>query len=406
MTTHKLKAPRLEILKHPARHKTLATGRRWGKTHLGIYYMLRGRLYPDRQRWFVAPTYKQAKRVAWPVMKKIHRTLGLNVDYSETELSATFSNGHIHTLHGADNEDSLRGVGLDRVVLEEYAFMKPHVWGEIIRPMLSDYQGESLRIGTPDGFNHFYDAFLQGTDPSQPDWMSWQFKTIDGGYISEEEIEAAKNDMDARTFRQEYEATFEAASNRVYDTFNRSENVVERKDLKHSHLPIIVGMDFNVGKMCCAIGYKLIDGIHWFDEIVLRDANTFDMAKILASRYPNVQVTPDATGSARRSSSSKTDHQILRDYGLRVSCHRANPLEKDRINTVNGLWRNARGKTRMTVEPGCIEIISDSERTTRKTDGSIDKKDQERSHMTDALGYPCEYYFPIKSRGVSQIKRY
>jgi len=407
MSDYRIKEPRLEILDHHARHKTLATGRRWGKTHLGIFYLTRGKLYSDRQRWFVAPTYKQAKRVAWPVMKKIHRGLGFeNVVYSETDLSATFSNGHIHSLHGADNEDSLRGVGLDRVVLEEYAFMKPHVWGEIIRPMLSDYQGESLRIGTPDGFNHFYDAFLHGQDPEYPEWMSWQYKTIEGGYITPEEIEAAKRDMDARTFRQEYEATFEAASNRAYDSFDRSRNVIARPELKDSGLEIIAGMDFNVSKMCCCIGYKLVDGIHWFDEIVLKDANTFDMAKVLASRYPGVKVTPDATGGSRRSSSKRTDHQILRDYGLRVMCHRANPLEKDRVNTVNGLWYNASNQTRMTVEPSCIEIVSDSERTTRKPDGSLDKKDLARTHMTDALGYPVEYYFPMVKAAIGSIPRY
>ena len=284
--------------------------------------------------------------------------------------------------------------------------MKPHVWGEIVRPMLSDYHGKSFRIGTPDGFNHFYDAFLHGQDPEFPDWMSWQYKTIDGGYITADEIEAAKRDMDARTFRQEYEATFEAASNRVYDSFDRSSNIQSRPELKNSGLEIIAGMDFNVSKMCCAIGYKLVDGIHWFDEIVLQDSNTFEMARVLSTRYPGIKVTPDATGGARRSSSQKTDHQILRDYGLNVVCHRANPKEKDRINTVNGLWMNANNQTRMSVEPTCLEIISDSERTTRKADGSIDKKDLERSHMTDALGYPCEYHFPIKKNVIGAVPRY
>jgi len=375
---------------------------------LAIDWLHTGELEPYKSSWFIAPTYKQAKMVAWPILKKRHKDYGIDgsVKYSESELTATLSNGHIVALHGADNEDRLRGVGLVKAVLEEYAFMKPHVWGEIVRPMLSDYQGKSLRIGTPDGFNHFYDAFLHGQDPKFPEWMSWQFKTIDGGYILPEEVEAAKRDMDARTFRQEYEATFEAASNRVYDAFDRSKNVLARPELKTAKLPIVVGMDFNVSKMCCAIGYKMVDGIHWFDEIVLKDSNTFEMARILAERYPRAMITPDATGGARRSSSKRTDHQILRDYGHGIACNRANPLEKDRINTVNGLWMNAKGKTRMTVEPTCIEIISDSERTTRKPDGSIDKKDLERSHMTDALGYPCEYHFPIKKRGATSIKRY
>lgn len=403
-----LKKPRGDILRHPARHKTLATGRRWGKTHLAIDWLHTGELEPDRASWFIAPTYKQAKMVAWPVLKKRHKDYGLvgNINYSESDLTATLPNGHLIALHGADNEDRLRGVGLVKAVLEEYAFMKPHVWGEIVRPMLSDYHGKSFRIGTPDGFNHFYDAFLHGQDPEFPDWMSWQFKTIDGGYITADEVDAAKRDMDARTFRQEYEATFEAASNRVYDSFNRSSNVIARPDLERKGLEVIAGMDFNVSKMCCAIGYKLVDGIHWFDEIVLQDSNTFEMARVLASRYPGIKVTPDATGGARRSSSQKTDHQILRDYGLRVVCHRSNPKEKDRINTVNGLWMNANNQTRMTVEPTCIEIISDSERTTRKPDGSIDKKDLERSHMTDALGYPCEYHFPIKKQVVGSVPRY
>ena len=400
-----LKQPRGNILKDPSRFKVLACGRRWGKTYLGIMYLHPPKIEPEGFSWFVAPTYRQAKRIAWPVLKKLHRAWGWHdqVIYSEVDLSATLPNQHKIMLMGADNEDSLRGVGLRRIVMDEYAYMKPNVWGEVIRPMLSDYNAPALFTGTPDGLNHFYDLYERG-QLSDADWNSWQYKSIEGGYIDADEIEAARRDLDSRTFRTEYEASFETVSNRVYYSFNRNLHDDKRDDI--NHLPIIVGMDFNVSKMCACLGRRIgKDHVHWFDQVVLKDSNTFEMAEILKKKCPGAIVYPDPAGSSRSTSGTKSDHQILRDNGFIVVARKAHPPVKDRVNAVNSRFMSQAGDIRMTIDVEvCKELVTDLERVTWKG-SDIDKTDMARTHMSDAMGYAVEYLWPINRGFVGSIMR-
>ena len=400
-----LKRPRGAILQDQARFKILACGRRWGKTYLGIMYLHPPKIEPEGFSWFVAPTYRQAKRIAWPVLKKLHRAWGWHnhVNYSEVELTATLPNQHKISLMGADNEDSLRGVGLRRIVMDEYAYMKPNVWGEVIRPMLSDYNAPALFTGTPDGLNHFYDLYDRGQS-NEKNWQSWQYKSIEGGYIEPQEIEAARRDLDARTFRQEYEASFETVSNRVYYSFNRDTHDDRRDDLGDA--PIVIGMDFNVQKMTAAIGHRIgKDHVHWFDEVVLRDSNTFEMAATLRAKYPGSTVYPDPAGSARKTSSTRSDHAILRENGFIVIARRAHPPVKDRVNAVNSRFMSQAGQMRMTIDTEkCRELVTDLERVVWKG-SDVDKTDQARTHMSDALGYCVEFLWPINRGFVGSIMR-
>jgi len=400
-----LKKPRGAILRDKARFKILACGRRWGKTYLGITYLHTGIIEPEGFSWFVAPTYRQAKRIAWPVLKKLHRAWGWHdkIQYSEVELTATLPNQHKISLMGADNEDSLRGVGLRRIVMDEYAYMKKNVWGEVIRPMLSDYNAPALFTGTPDGLNHFYDLYERGQS-KEKDWQSWQYKSIEGGYIDPLEIEAARRDIDARTFRQEYEASFETVSNRVYYSFNRSVHDDRRNDLEQS--PIVVGMDFNVSKMCACIGRRIgKNEIHWYDEVVLKDSNTFEMAATLNRKCPGAAIYPDPAGSSRSTSGTKSDHQILRDNGFMVIARRAHPPVKDRVNAVNSRFLSQAGDIRMTIDTeSCRELVTDLERVTWKG-SDINKSDLARTHMSDAMGYCVENLWPINRGFVGSIMR-
>ena len=102
-----------------------------------------------------------------------------------------------------------RGAGLDSLVLDEFATMKPDAWEEVLRPALSDKLGRAMFIGTPGGFNHFYDLYCHATDTENRDWWGWQFTTADGGWVPPEELVSARSEMDEKTFRAEYEASFE-----------------------------------------------------------------------------------------------------------------------------------------------------------------------------------------------------
>ena len=117
--------------------------------------------------------------VSWSILKDVFA--GKQVSINETELSITLDNGAKIELKGADKPDSLRGVSTTMVVMDEYAFMKENVWGEIIQPTLAETQGTALFVGTPSGLNHFYDLYVKGQSTNS-DYKSWQFTTLEGGY--------------------------------------------------------------------------------------------------------------------------------------------------------------------------------------------------------------------------------
>ena len=387
------------ILDDKARHKCLVSGRRWGKSTLALMWLLDGTIHPEERRWAIFPTYRQAKLVLWPMMKSFFRKYP-QAKINESELSIML-NGATFELKGADNEDSLRGVtlgmnGSNAVVLDEYAYMKPLVFEEIVLPMLSTSKGRALFVGTPSGYNHFHDIFLKGQG-GDPNWKSWQYKTIDHGYVDVDEIEQARRNMDARTFSQEFEATFETVQNRAAYNFDR--NIHLKTDAETS-TTVYCGMDFNVDNMTAVKVYEYTDQtIHYSDEIRLSNSNTEEMAKEIIKRWPEVRrVYPDSAGSARSTTSNRSDHQILRDFQFQVIAKKANPPVKDRLNALNRKLLNANGKVGMTVDPKCNYLIKDLEQCQRDKNGSLDKSDAALSHALDACSYLIDMKWPIERK--------
>jgi len=189
----------------PARYKVLACGRRWGKTRLGTALCLEIALRGKRA-WWVAPSYKLAA-VGWRGVTLLARQLP-GADVHQAERMITLPTGGTVQVRSADDPQSLRGEGLDFVVLDECAYMKAEAWTEALRPALSDRQGGALFISTPRGLNWFRALWLRGQDLTQSEWRSWTFKTSDNPFIAPEEIEAARGDLLSRIFMQEYEANF------------------------------------------------------------------------------------------------------------------------------------------------------------------------------------------------------
>lgn len=205
----------LEVFKSKARFKVVGAGRRGGKSFLSAVTLLiealkdendHGYDLKNKSVFYVAPTFQQAKDIMWGVLKD----LGKDVIAKAHENTATLTliNGRTIQLKGSDRPDTLRGVGISYVVMDEYAFMKPEVWDLILRPTLSDVEGDALFIGTPEGKNHFYDLWLEATD--HEDWEAFQFCSMDNPLLNPKEIEAARRTMTPEAFRQEYEASFEA----------------------------------------------------------------------------------------------------------------------------------------------------------------------------------------------------
>ena len=392
----KIDNARKEILYDKHRYKCIVSGRRWGKTMFSIIWLLYPEFKHNERRWIIYPTYRQAKMVAWSTLKQFFKNQ--NVKINETELSITLDNGSTVELKGADaSADKIRGVSLNRVVLDEYAFMKESVWSEVIQPMTVQEKAEALFVGTPNGLqNHFYDMFVKGQSENN-DLKSWQFTTIEGGWIDQEEIERAKKNLDARTFKQEYEASFESVQNKAAYNFNRNVHV---KTLDISPRQFW-GVDFGVASYMTAVKIceYVAGSIYVFDEIGLQNSNTFELAKLMQQKGPGLPVYPDPAGMARTSNSTKSDHAILRESGFSVISKKANPTQKDRLNALNKKLENANGDVELYINPKCKNTIRDLELTT--IDQGRIVKTETLSHFLDGLMYPVEYRYGFKGQGTS-----
>ena len=185
--------------------------RRAGKTVACINDLLR-RAIADGKRdgryAYIAPQYNQAKDIVWEYLKRFASPIP-GVSFNEAELRCDLPNGARIRLYGAENADRLRGLYLDGVVLDEYADMRPSIWGEILRPLLADRLGWVVWIGTPKGRNSFYDLWEGALD--KPDWFRLMLRASETSLIADAELADAKTQMTREQYEQEFECSFSAA---------------------------------------------------------------------------------------------------------------------------------------------------------------------------------------------------
>jgi hypothetical protein len=392
-----LSVPQATVANDENRFKVLVTGRRFGKTHLCIRELCKhAAKKPGSINWYVSPSYRMSKQITWIQLVNKLSDLRWIKSKNEAELTCILKNGSIIALKGADNWDSLRGVGLDFVVVDEFQDVPRQAWTEVIRPTLSDKQGKALFCGTPKGVGSWsHKLYTQAIH--EPDWNAWQFTTIQGGNVPQTEIDAAKRDLDDKTFAQEYLATFNTYSGVVYYNFDYKGTVkpIENKEVGVIH----IGQDFNLSPMSSVIAQVTRQGIHIFDEINLLGSNTEEVVEELKERYPHSKVVmyPDPASRQRKTSAGgKTDFSILANAGFEMKARRNHTPIRDRVNSVNALLKNAAGERKLFVDPKCKHTLDSLQRLTYKEGTSQIDKDSGLDHFADALGYLVDYLFPIK----------
>ncbi|MBV6634377.1 MAG: phage terminase large subunit [Mameliella sp.] len=398
----------MRVFKDPARFKVVVAGRRWGKTALSRVWMVSKAARKKKALvWYIAPTYQMARQIMWQeLLDSVPRKMIKRLN--ETTMTMWLRNGSIIALKGADKPDTLRGVGLDAVVMDEFQDQRPETWYTVIQPTLASTNGEVLFIGTPKSYNHLYDLFMDGQSTEHPDWASWQFKTITSPFIPADEIERAKRTMNEKEFRQEFEASFETMSNRVYHAFDRALHVGRVK--MNPKYDVLIGMDFNVDPMT-AIMFQIIDRkVRIFDELNLANSSTMEMTEQLERLFwrqkRRVVIYPDPAGVQRSTAAAagESDFAILRQQGFkRLKYRRRHPRQRDRINAVNRMLMSADGTSRVLIDHGCRTLIKSFEQTQYKQGTSeIDKKPH-IEHPTDAIGYPIEIEFPVREINVMGV---
>lgn len=300
------------------RWAVMAAHRRAGKTVACVNDVVARALQlrrkgPPGRYGYVAPYLAQAKEVAWTYLKAA--ALPATRDTNESELWVELINGARIRLHGADNPDRLRGAYLDGVVLDEFADMRPSVWGEVIRPMLADYNGWATFIGTPKGRNTFYDI-MQRAEGS-PDWYSATLRASETRILAQEELEDAGRDMTPEQYAQEFECSFDAAILGAY--FGKEIAAAERAGRITSvpvdpALPVHTAWDLGVGDATAIWFFQVArDGVRVVDYYENHGQGLPHYAAELAARGYNygIEYLPH-DAAARELGSGRAIQETLR----------------------------------------------------------------------------------------------
>lgn len=405
------------VLKDKHRFRVVVAGRRWGKTQVSKVALIEAAC--ERRNllvWYVAPTYSMARSILWDDLK--NSIPGAYIKrINETRMTIHLINGSKIELKGADKPDSLRGVGIDFLVIDEAQDIKEETWTMVLRPTLSTTGGRVIFIGTPKAFNWLYDLYVLGQRGETyidengrtvvNHWKSWQFPTITSPFIPPSEIRQARRDMDPKSFRQEYEASFETMAGRVYYPFERSRHVGDFAF--NPALPIRIGMDFNIDPMSAVIVQQQANGELWVvDEVVLFGSNTEETADEIARRYwrymNQIVFYPDPAGNNRNHDRGESSLEILREAGFnKIKFRRKHPVVQDRVNAVNRQLMSADGTIRMRIDRKCKHLIEALEQTIYKPGSREVDKRAGVEHPADALGYFVEFEYPVIERKIGGI---
>jgi predicted phage terminase large subunit-like protein len=204
-----------EVWADNTRFKIVAAGRRTGKSRLAAWLLIVNALQAERGHvFYVAPTQGQARDIMWQTLLELGNPVisGSHINNLQIKLV----NGATISLKGADRPETMRGVSLKFLVLDEYADMKPDVFEQILRPALADQKGCAMFIGTPMGRNHFYDLYKYAELGNDETYKAWHFTSYDNPILDPNEIDTAKKSMSSYAFRQEFMASFEARGSEMF----------------------------------------------------------------------------------------------------------------------------------------------------------------------------------------------
>jgi len=390
----KLHKNQIKIFQDKHRFKVIVCGRRFGKTWMSLTSMIIEAIKkPDALLWYIAPTYRQAKQIAWTMLASKLRDLppGLVTKMNESSLTVFFSNGSKIELKGCDNDDSLRGSGLDGVILDEYATMKPRTFDEIIRPSLTDKKGWAWFVGTPKGYNHFWNLYnlkdINGEDLPKEEYAVFHFKSSDNPYLDLKEIEAAKRSMMEDAFMQEYEADFRKFTGLVYKEFERSIHVIKPYDIDQSWTRF-VGIDFGYENPTAVLWAAIDNDGNWiiYDELYRTRTTIDEIIQIIKGR--------NAGRNIAQFFGDPSAKQVITEYQ-----NRGIPVVGANNNVLGGITKVAEfikrspvtGDARLHIFDNCTHLIKEFESYHyNENRNSLDVSEmpaKEYDHALDALRY-------------------
>lgn len=379
-----LTPPQAEIAKDSHRFRVINCGRRFGKTTLAVEEIKAVALSKDARIAYIAPTYQQARDIAWQMLlKELGQVAKVNESRLELSVPNLVGGTSLIQLRGWESIETLRGQYFDFIVIDEVASMRNFWihWQEVVRPTLTDRIGQCMFISTPKGFNHFYDLF----NTKDEDYQSFHFTSYDNPYIPSEEIDKAGKEIPEDRFAQEYLADFRKTEGLVYKEFDRNRHVSEDKPKTVSDT--ILGIDFGYTNPSSIIPIKIDgDNHYWIQEEYYKTGQTTEALAEQAKLYKSTKVYADPAEPDRI--------EILRKYGL--NCR---DVSKDIVAGVDRV-RELFKQNRIHIHPDCKNLIHELE-TYRYPDkkpdqNEVEKPVKDKDHALDALRYALYMTAPLE----------
>lgn len=393
------------------RFKVVPAGRRSGKTERAKRYVAKQAMKNAGELYFcAAPTRDQVKKIFWDDMKALTFSAAHPKRPSESDLKIFMPNGSEIHLIGLDKPQRIEGIPWTGGVIDEIADVKESAWQSNILPALNtvsplrpDYRAWCWLIGVPDGLNHYYDMYQYALTSGDPDWAAYHWKSSE--ILPPDVIASAKRVMSSKQFLQEFEASFETATGRIYEDYTNANHTGETIQ---PHERISWMHDQNFTPLSSAIGVVRGKDLFLLDEIVLTSAVSRQSATEFVERYKghknkHVDVYGDPAGRAGEKHGHASDYtdieDVLRSAGWSFSrkVARAAPAIKDRQNAVRAKICNASGERSLFVNPIKARFCDKGLATVQLQQGSTFQEDQKNDtqHITTAIGYMVHREWPI-----------
>jgi PBSX family phage terminase large subunit len=379
------------------RFRVVNCGRRFGKTTLAVLEMIAKAVYGNNRKiCYIAPTYQQARDIAWRDLKNLCTPIAHKINESRLEIEVNTTLGGISTisLRGWESIETLRGQFFDFIVIDEIASMRNFWlnWQEVIRPTLTDRKGHVLFISTPKGFNHFYDLY----NTEDEDYKSFHFTTYDNPHLPVDEIDKAKKELPEDRFYQEYMADFRKQEGLVYKEFNRDLHVYEDEPERRI-VEKVGGVDFGFTNPCAVLGVSIDDdGHYWVEHEWYKTQRTEDQIADYIKSCGFYQVYPDPENPSAIEVLNRKGiniHEVIKGKGS---------IESG-INTVRSLFK----QNRLHIHKSCINLIQELETYSypekKPNNNEPELPVKENDHAVDCLRYILSNY---RTENYSDIEKY
>jgi hypothetical protein len=394
------------------RFKVVPAGRRSGKTERAKRFVAKQAMTNPGEMYFLgAPTQDQAKRIWYQdICALTFSASHVRQPTVSPQPIVHLPNGtEIHII-GLDKAQRIEGIPWTGGVIDEIADIKPDAWEANILPALNtvsplrpDYRAWCWLIGVPDGLNHYYDLYTYAMTSGDPEWAGYHWKSAD--ILPPDVIEAAKRSMSARQFKQEFEASFETATGRIYEDYG-FDNHTDAEIQPHEEICWM--HDQNFTPLSSAVGVIRDGNLFLLDEIVLTSAVSRQAALEFVEKFrghtnKRVRIYGDPAGRAGEKHGHASDYteieDVLRQNGWSFTRRvaRAAPAIKDRQNAVRAKICNAAGERALFVNPKSATWCDKGLRTVQLQEGSTFQEDQKNptQHITTAIGYMVHREWPV-----------